>query len=103
LKRGENALITMQFTATKQVDELKLPIAALIGPIWVPISLDDTEHCQMTVGIGQCPLKPNTTYTYRNFITIPKELPIINLVIRYQLNDLYGSELACLMFPVRIV
>jgi hypothetical protein len=101
--RGETASVTMQFTPTKRVDGLKLSTAVRVGPIWVPFSLNDNEHCKMTIKNGDCPLVPNTTYTYTYSVSILEQFPAISSIFRYQLNDLDGKLLACLEFPIKIV
>lgn len=100
LKRGSNVGMTISFSISEDVSDVKAVVHGILGGIPIPFHIpnpDACENCGLT-----CPLQKGGTYTYFEKLPIKRSYPRVSVEVKWQLEDSNGQVICCALIPSRI-
>lgn len=102
LKRGTVASIDFKFHADVTEATLKSKVAGKIGELpFVPFPLSNPDACKNS-GLT-CPVAANVDVDYSPSLSVLKAYPLLNVIVRWELQDANGADVFCALIPATIV
>ena len=99
LKIGRNYKIQVTFTSKVQSQSSKAVVHGIIEGLPLPFPFQNDDGCKSGI---QCPIEGQKTYDYMVELPVKDYYPELELTIKWELRDDTGSNLFCIMFPVKI-
>uniref|UniRef100_A0A182IJI4 MD-2-related lipid-recognition domain-containing protein n=1 Tax=Anopheles atroparvus TaxID=41427 RepID=A0A182IJI4_ANOAO len=99
LKRNSNATISITFTSSEDLAELKAVVHGIILGMEVPFKLPNDDGCN---GSGlQCPLTKDTSYRYSTTLPVLKQYPKVSVEVKWELKS-GEKDVICVLIPAKI-
>lgn len=99
LKRNSNATISITFTSSEDLTELKAVVHGVILGMEVPFSLPNADGCKDS-GL-ECPLTKDTSYRYSTTLPVLKQYPKVSVEVKWELKA-SGKDVVCVLIPAKI-
>ncbi|XP_070579236.1 NPC intracellular cholesterol transporter 2 homolog a-like [Ptychodera flava] len=100
LKKGTNVTVHIDFTAGENITAVKASVHGIIAEVPIPFPLKNPDGCKDS-GL-KCPLEAGKEFVYFSTIQVLQSYPAIKLVIKWELVDQNGKDIACLEVPAQI-
>lgn len=102
IKKGTNATFTVDFTSTdKTVTSAKAVVHGVLAGVPIPFPISNPDGCK-NCGLT-CPLKASTKYSYHDDIFVKPIYPLVDVTVKWELQDQSGADLWCVYVKVAIV
>lgn len=99
LKRNSNATISITFTSSEDLTELKAVVHGIILGMEVPFKLPNDDGCN---GSGlNCPLTKGTSYRYTTTLPVLKQYPKVSVEVKWELKS-GDKDVVCVLIPAKI-
>lgn len=99
LKRNSNATISITFTSSEDLTELKAVVHGIILGMEVPFKLPNDDGCN---GSGlNCPLTKDTSYRYTTTLPVLKQYPKVSVEVKWELKS-GDKDVVCVLIPAKI-
>uniref|UniRef100_A0A182NPT8 MD-2-related lipid-recognition domain-containing protein n=1 Tax=Anopheles dirus TaxID=7168 RepID=A0A182NPT8_9DIPT len=99
LKRNSNATISITFTSSEDLSELKAVVHGIILGMEVPFKLPNDDGCKDS-GL-QCPLTKETSYRYSTTLPVLKQYPKVSVEVKWELKA-GDKDVVCVLIPAKI-
>lgn len=99
LKRNSNATISITFTSSEDLSELKAVVHGIILGMEVPFKLPNDNGCKDS-GL-QCPLTKETSYRYSTTLPVLKQYPKVSVEVKWELKA-GDKDVVCVLIPAKI-
>uniref|UniRef100_A0A182WCX0 MD-2-related lipid-recognition domain-containing protein n=1 Tax=Anopheles minimus TaxID=112268 RepID=A0A182WCX0_9DIPT len=99
LKRNSNATISITFTSTEDLSQLKAVVHGIILGMAVPFKLPNDNGCKDS-GV-ECPLAKDTSYRYSTTLPVLKQYPKVSVEVKWELMA-GDKEVLCVLIPAKI-
>merc|ERR1711860_12912 len=99
LKRGSEATIKIDFVANGVTNKVTASVHGILGPVPVPFPIPQSDGCKSGVA---CPTTAGTEYSYSAQIAVQKMYPKVKVIVKWELQDDNGADLACVTIPAEI-
>ncbi|XP_035232816.1 NPC intracellular cholesterol transporter 2-like [Stegodyphus dumicola] len=101
LKRGETYTYQIQFESLTDSESAKTVVHGIVNGISMPFPVQNPNACEN--GNLDCPLETGKSYTYLNEVEVRKSYPSVRADVKYEIKDENKENLACVIFPVKVV
>ncbi|XP_033734697.1 NPC intracellular cholesterol transporter 2-like [Pecten maximus] len=99
LVRGTNVSVEVDFVSNVHTNKVTTSVHGIIAGIPVPFM--STHSC--TSNNVHCPISPGVNNVYTNYIPVLQIYPEISLLVKWELIDEQGNDLACFVMPASIL
>uniref|UniRef100_A0A182QJC3 MD-2-related lipid-recognition domain-containing protein n=1 Tax=Anopheles farauti TaxID=69004 RepID=A0A182QJC3_9DIPT len=99
LKRNSNATISITFTSSEDLPELKAVVHGIILGMEVPFRLPNDDGCKDS-GL-ECPLAKETSYRYSTTLPVLKQYPKVSVEVKWELKA-GEKDVVCVLIPAKI-
>lgn len=99
LKRNSNATISITFTSSEDLTELKAVVHGIILGMEVPFKLPNDDGCKDS-GLS-CPMTKDTSYRYSTTLPVLKQYPKVSVEVKWELKS-GDKDVVCVLIPAKI-
>lgn len=99
LRKNSNATISITFTSTENLSELKAIVHGIILDVEIPFKLPNDNGC-VDSGL-ECPLSKDTEYKYSTTLPVLKQYPKVVVNVKWELKS-GDKTVVCVIIPAKI-